>query len=219
MYSNSLCKYVRRKRFQSSCSRLNFLDELAGKRLPCRLGGLTVLLTYEQSFGKVKIPQLIVVYWILLEKIKQVDVVKRGHRANKFTDNKFIYGTHSTPVLTECSRDHFPTLRTWVTCVNIHRSEVYPILTLVVKFKLNLTSVAQVRAPASTPYVHRCQTGKSLQSWHGDMGMGLVGPAPSPPPHLLPYLFLHQSEAHVGPRKIEAGPPYYLGVWMSGAPH
>ena len=63
MYNNSLCKYVVRTFPGSLYSlRSNFLDVLARKRLPRRLGGLTVLVTYEQSFGEVKIPQLIAVY-------------------------------------------------------------------------------------------------------------------------------------------------------------
>ena len=57
MYNNSLCKYVV-KTFPDGLYSLrsNFLDELARKRL---LRGLTVLVTYEQSLGKVKMPQLI----------------------------------------------------------------------------------------------------------------------------------------------------------------
>ena len=46
-----------------------------------------------------------------------------------------------------------------------------------VKFKLSPTSVVQVRVPATTSYVHLCQTGKNLQRCFVDMGMGLVGPA------------------------------------------
>ena len=60
MYNNSLCKYVVKTfpdGLYSLCS--NFLDELARKRL---LRGLTVLVTYEQSLGKVKMPQLIAAY-------------------------------------------------------------------------------------------------------------------------------------------------------------
>ena len=60
MYNNSLCKYVV-KTFPDGLYSLrsNFLDELAQKRL---LRGLTVLVTYEQSLGKVKMPQLIAAY-------------------------------------------------------------------------------------------------------------------------------------------------------------
>ena len=61
MYNNSLCKYVV-KTFPDGLYSLrsNFLDELARKRL---LRGLTVLdVTYEQSLGKVKMPQLIAAY-------------------------------------------------------------------------------------------------------------------------------------------------------------
>ena len=63
MYNNSLCKYVV-KTFPDGLYSLrsNFLGELARKRLLRRLGGLTVLITYEQSFGKVKMPQLIAAY-------------------------------------------------------------------------------------------------------------------------------------------------------------
>ena len=116
------------------------------------------------------------------------DVAKRSHRANKFTDNKFIYRTHSTPVLTECSWDHFvfnyPTPRTWATCVKIYRSKVHPILTLVVKFKLNPTSVAQVRAPppAVDTICSPLSNRENLQRWCVDMWVGLVGAAPTPSP-------------------------------------
>ena len=60
MYNNSLCKYVV-KTFPDGLYSLrsNFLDELARKRL---LRGLTVLVTNEQSLGKVKMPQLIAAY-------------------------------------------------------------------------------------------------------------------------------------------------------------
>ena len=63
MYNNSLCKYVV-KTFPDGLYSLrsSFLDELARKRLLRGLGGLTVLVTYEQSLGKVKMPQLIAAY-------------------------------------------------------------------------------------------------------------------------------------------------------------
>ena len=63
MYNNSLCKYVV-KTFPDGLYSLrsNVLEELARKRLLRRLGGLTVLVTYEQSLGKVKMPQLIAAY-------------------------------------------------------------------------------------------------------------------------------------------------------------
>lgn len=108
------------------------------------------------------------------------DVLKRSHGANKFTDNKFINGTHSTPVRTE-----YPTLRTWVTCVKINRSEVHPILTLVVKFKLYPTSVAQVHPPpppAATLYVQLCQTGENSQKgvvWMWGWAWWVQPPTPS----------------------------------------
>ena len=51
-------------------------------------------------------------------------------------------------------------------------------------FKLSPTSVVQGRAPATTSYVHHCQTGKNLQRCFVDMGMDLVGPAFPPPPSL-----------------------------------
>lgn len=139
------------------------------------------------------------------------DVLKRSHGANKFTDNKFINGTHSTPVLTE-----YPTLRTWVTCVKINRSEVHPILTVVVKFKLYPTSVAQVHPTPGGDTICSALSNrrKFAKRCCVDVGMGLVGPAPHP----LHHLYLDQSEAHIGPRKIETGPPYYLGVWMNEAP-
>lgn len=111
------------------------------------------------------------------------DVLKRSHGANKFTDNKFINGTHSTPVLTE-----YPTLRTWVTCVKINRSEVHPILTLVVKFKLYPTSVAQVHPPPLRrrhymfSFVKQEKIRKKVLCGCGD---GPGGSSPPPPPPLI----------------------------------
>ena len=78
-------------------------------------------------------------------------------------------------------------------------------------FKLSPTSVVQGRAPATTSYVHHCQTGKNLQRCFVDMGMDLVDPAFPPPPPLPFTYFSDQSEANIRPRKIEAGPPGHLG--------
>ena len=222
MYNNSLCKYVV-KTFPDGLysQRSNFLDDLARKRLPRRPGGLTVLVTYQQSFGKVKIPQLIAVYWILLEKIKQVGfcyiylMLWREVTGQKslLTINSSM--ALSTPVLSECSWGHLNlNILLWELGLPVSWSQYrskrgLPNTHTFVKFKLNPTSVVQVRAPATTPYVHLCPTGKNLQRWCVDMGMGLVGPAlhlPLPPPPQLIF----------GPVRGRA--PYYLGKWMSGAP-